>query len=105
MARHPPSYVMPPGGNWSGVSCMNHLLDNARTPNPSSLKIGPVTISIGFDYNGTIETLKRFRCETEDLLEFAVANGHDRLAKSVRETIVAHDKGIVDIAAIRDAQS
>lgn len=35
---------------------------------------------MGYDYDGTIETLKQFKAEKEDLLKHVLVNGHDELA-------------------------
>lgn len=60
---------------------------------------------MGFDYDGTITTLKQFKRESEHLLEKALTNGHDDLAKSARRTVDQYSESIVRIEAIRDGQS
>lgn len=60
---------------------------------------------MGFDYDGTIETLKQFNAERENLLERALANGHTNLAEAVRQSIAKHDENITEIEVLRDEQS
>ena len=60
---------------------------------------------MGFDYDDTIETLKQFNTERENLLERVLANGHTNLAEAVRQSIAKHDENITEIEILRDEQS
>lgn len=60
---------------------------------------------MGYDYDGTIETLKQFKAEKEDLLKRVLANGHDELAESVRESIAGYEETISKCERIRAEQS
>ena len=60
---------------------------------------------MGYDYDGTIEMLKQFKAEKEDLLKRVLANCHDELAGSVRESIASYDDTISRCERIRAEQS
>ena len=60
---------------------------------------------MAYDYDGTVEKLRQFKAEDEDLLRRAISNGHDGLAESVRKSIEGHEESIVKITRIRDGQS
>ena len=60
---------------------------------------------MGYDYDGTIETLKQFKAEKEDLLKRVLANGHGELAESVRESIAGYEETINKCQQIRAGQS
>ena len=60
---------------------------------------------MAYDYDGTIEKLRQFKSEDEDLLKRTTANGHDSLAQSVRKSIEGYEESIAKITRIRDGQS
>ena len=60
---------------------------------------------MGYDYDSTIKKFEQFKAEEERLLERAIDNGHDNLAKSVRKSIRDYEESIAECTEIRDKQS
>ncbi|MCE2508061.1 MAG: hypothetical protein J4G04_01965 [Nitrosopumilaceae archaeon] len=60
---------------------------------------------MGYDYDGLIEGLRKFKAEKEEDAENAAADGRHDIASMLRESARGYDATIAKCEAIRDRQS